>query len=138
MPRKMVRFSAPSRILSFGVRLQARQVLRRRVEHEVDLAREQRGDARGVGLDRRVDDLGRRCRRGLPHQAGFCTSTVFTSGSALFSMNGPVPLALRVAKVSSLVLIVLRLDDVVLLGPGLAHDAQLGQLRAAAPGSGPW
>src|ERR1700748_3085304 len=38
---------------------------------------------------------------GLPHQFGFLTSTVLTSGCRSFSMKGPVLLALRVAKLSS-------------------------------------
>ena len=43
--------------LHLRVLLQARDVLERRVEHEVHLAGDQRGHARGVGLDRAVDDL---------------------------------------------------------------------------------
>ncbi len=38
---------------------------------------------------------------GLSHQSGFAISTVFTSGSRDFSMNWPVPLVLRAAKLSS-------------------------------------
>jgi hypothetical protein len=42
MPKKMVRFSAPSITFSWGC-AQARQVLRARVEDDVHLARQQRG-----------------------------------------------------------------------------------------------
>ena len=37
---------------------------------------------------------------GLSHQFGLAASTVFTSTSRDFSMKGPVPLALRLAKFS--------------------------------------
>jgi hypothetical protein len=47
----------------------------------------------------------------LPHQAGFFTSTSFTSCSQLFNMKGPVPLAFRWAKFSSLVLMSLGSVD---------------------------
>jgi hypothetical protein len=40
----------------------------------------------------------------LPHQLELSTATVFTSASRLRRMKGPVPFALRVAKVSSLFL----------------------------------
>ena len=40
----------------------------------------------------------------IPHQFGFFFNTVFTSGSRETSMNGPVPIACRIAKVSSLFL----------------------------------
>ena len=58
MPRKMVRFSGPRLTLMLGGLLQAVDVLHRHVLDEIDLAREQRRDARGVGLDRQVGDLG--------------------------------------------------------------------------------
>ncbi len=37
----------------------------------------------------------------MPHQSGFLRSVVFTSGSQETKRKGPVPLALREAKVSS-------------------------------------
>jgi len=39
-----------------------------------------------------------------PHQLGLRSSTVSMPGSRFFSMNGPVPIALRIAYVSSLFL----------------------------------
>ena len=65
---------------------------------------------------------------GLSHQFGFFTSTVFTSASRLLSMNGPVPIALRVAKFSSLLGQVGRAGRAVLLRPRLRHDRDLRQL----------
>ena len=56
MPRKMVRFSGPRLTLRLGVFSSAIDVLHRHVLHEIDLAREQRGDARGVRLDRHLGD----------------------------------------------------------------------------------
>ena len=62
------------------------------------LAGEQRGDARRVVLDAVEHDLVEIAWLAvLPHQFAFFTSTVRTSGWRSFSMNGPVPLALRVA-----------------------------------------
>ena len=57
MPMKMVRFSAPSSTLSFGSFCRRVDVLHRQVGDQVDVAGEQRRDARRVGLDRRVDHV---------------------------------------------------------------------------------
>ena len=46
-----------------------------------------------------------------PHQLGFFTSTSFWSGCQLCTMNGPVPMALRWAKFSSLALMSLGSVD---------------------------
>ena len=55
MPMNTIRFSVPSSTLMPGRLRETRHVLRRRVVDEVDLAREERRDARRVGDDRRVD-----------------------------------------------------------------------------------
>ena len=75
-------------------------VLRRhRVDH-VDLARQQGRDPGRIVGDPENTPRSRLCS-GLSHQFGFGTSTVLTFGWRSFSMKGPVPLAFRVAKLSS-------------------------------------
>ncbi len=51
MLRKMVRSSGPVSTVTFGLALDALDVLDRHRVHHVDVARQQRGDARGVRLD---------------------------------------------------------------------------------------
>jgi hypothetical protein len=76
--------SSPSQTLKAAVLLQARDVLHRRIEHEVHLARAQRRHARGVA------EMGRYSSTSMllserfslrPHQSAFFSCTVFTPGS---------------------------------------------------------
>ncbi len=115
--------------LEVAVLAQARQVLRTGVEHEIDLTRQQRGHARGRGLHRRVDDLG---------DIGLCTALAPPVGVArehhflilrpLLQNEGTGAHRIAVREVLVLRLDVLGRDGVVLLRPGLAHHAQLGEL----------
>ena len=92
--------------LDAGRLRQARHVLRRRVVDEVDLAGDQRGDARRVGDDRRVDDLVDvaveapvlRC----PTSSGSSPARSSRPARATSAMYGPVPFACRAVIMSSL------------------------------------
>ena len=115
--------------LQLGVAADPVQILERRIEHEIDLARQQSGDAgRGVP-DRCVDDLVDIAAGVLPappvlvaHQDGADARLAqFQHVGA-----GAVGVARRVALF--LVLEVQRLLDLMLLRPGRRHDADLRQL----------
>ena len=119
----------PFQHLQVGRLLDACQVLQAGVDHEINFTREQRRRARGIGLDGGVDDLGQvggvlalapPVRVGLQHHA--------LVGRPLLELVGAGAQRVAVGKGFVLGLDVLGLDRLVLLGPGLAHDAQLGQL----------
>jgi hypothetical protein len=82
--------------LHAGRAAQPGDVARGRVEHEVDLARHQRRQARGVVGDGRVDGFGDVAAQ-LPHHCGLRLKLVLMPGWRFTSMKGPVPLALKPA-----------------------------------------
>ncbi len=113
--------------LELWVRAQPRHVLRRQVGHHVDVAGEQRCNARRVGLDRRVDHFGDVAvalappvRIGDQHDAlvGFPALDHVGAGAVGIARGeGLFP--------------VLEVLDVLRLGflrPGLAHDGEDGQV----------
>ncbi len=109
-----------------GVLLQARHVLRWQVGDEVDVAGEQGRDARRVGLDRRVDDVGDVALALVPpvrvrrqHQPLVWLPALENVGARAVGVARRVALLLGFR-----VLHVLR---AVLLRPGLAHDAEVGE-----------
>ena len=125
MPMNTIRFSVAFEHLDAGRLREPRHVLRRRVVDEVDLARDQRGDARRVGDDRRVDHL-----VGVALEAAFLdpppvrvlhehrlhvrlARLQHVRAGAVGLVRGDHVLLLRV---------VLRLRRPVLLAPGLGHD----------------
>ena len=117
-----MRFSAPSTTLTLRVCRRRGDVLRRRIEHEVDLARQQRRYARAVLLDRRVDDLGRRCPSSLVPPVRVLHEHCLHVGFARLQHERAGAVGVARGEGLFLLRVVLRLDDVVLLGPGLAHD----------------
>ncbi|MNV32095.1 hypothetical protein D3C71_1234220 [compost metagenome] len=119
----------PFEHLQGGRLLDARQVLQAGVDHKVNLTRQQRRRARGVGLDGGVDDFGQvggvlalapPVRVGLQHHA--------LVGRPLLELVRAGAQRIAVGVRFVLGLDVLGLDRLVLFGPGAAHDAQLGQL----------
>ena len=82
MPKKMVRFSGPMLTFRLAVFSRAVDVLRRHVLHEIDLARQQGGDAGGVGLDhvKTMSEMPTGTSP-LPQYASLRLSTVLTSCS---------------------------------------------------------
>ena len=113
--------------LEAGRLLDAGDVLQGRIEHEVDLARDQRGHARRRLLDRRVDQLvgigrevlGAPVGRVLGHHR-------LHVGIALLQRVGPGAHGVAHRVGLFLVLVALRLGDVVLLRPRLGHDQDRG------------
>ena len=114
--------------LQRGRGAQAAQVLRARVQDEIHLARQQSRDASGFGLDGGVDDFG--------HVAGVIgvpVVGVFSQHQALVGqpfLHGVLASAHGVAVGKGFVFgtDVFGVHRLVFLGPGLAHDAQFGQL----------
>ncbi|MNV65418.1 hypothetical protein D3C71_1581100 [compost metagenome] len=100
MPKKMVRFSRPSRIFRSGL---ARRRFRScgvgsstmSTSPESSAAMRVAADLIGVYV------IAVTLPGILPHQLGFFLSTIFTSGCQDSRMKGPVPMALRCAKFSS-------------------------------------
>ena len=115
--------------LELGVGLDARQVLDAGVAHHVHLAREQRGNARGFGLDGGVGDFGDvaiHLARVPPVRVGGEDDLLVGHPFLQHKRAGAHGVAVGIG--FFLALDVLGLHRVVLLGPGTAHHAQLGQL----------
>jgi hypothetical protein len=112
--------------LDVRILLQARDVLRRGIEHEVDLAREERGDARGILLDRQVDDLVDVALVPAPPVGVLHHHGLHVGVAALEDVR---PRAVGVARGEGLLLAgeILGLEHVVLGRPRLAHHADLGE-----------
>ncbi len=91
-----MRSSGPVSTCAFGLALTRCDVLHRNRLDRVDLARQQRRDARGVRpIGVKITSV--RLCSGLPHQPGLGLNTVFTPGWWLSILKGPVPLALSAA-----------------------------------------
>ncbi len=110
--------------LELGVPAQAGDVLRRQVGQHVDVARQQRGNARRVGLDRGVDHFG--------HVAIVLVPPVAIDGHRDLLVGLPAgdlvgAGAVHVARgvVVFLGLVVLGVGGLVLFRPGLAHDPEV-------------
>ena len=105
------------------------QILGGRVQHEVDLARQQRGGAGGVLLDRREHHFGDVADLAslVPPVLVFLEHRAHVHFARLQLVGAG---AVGVARAESLFLVdeVLRLGDVVLFRPGLVHDEHVGQL----------
>ena len=96
MPMKMTRFSVPSSTLTFAFCFKRGTSctggsLMRSISPEISAASRVASDPIGVKIISSMLPSNRRSL--IPHQLGFLTSTVFTSGSRDFRMYGPVPLA---------------------------------------------
>jgi len=113
--------------LELGVAADAGHVLCRQVRQHVELARQQRGHARRVGLDRRVDDLG--------HVAAVFVPPVLVDrhrdllvGLPAGDLVGAGAVDVSRSEVFFLVLVVLHVHRLVLFGPGLAHHPEVDQI----------
>ncbi len=129
MPKKMVRFSGPRLTLRFGRLLQPVDVLHRHVLHEIDLARQQRRDARGVGLDHEIGDVGDAERNFALAPVGV---VALEHGAhvllARHQRVGAGAVGVADGEVVLLGLVVLHRDGVVRLRPLLVHHEQVGEV----------
>ena len=117
----------PVHHLQIAVLADAGQILRAGVKHEIHLARQQRGHARGHGLHGCVDDLGHIAFSGAP-PVGVLHQHDLLVGLPFLQHEGSGAVRIAVGKVLVLRLDVFGRGRVVLLGPSFAHHAQLGHL----------
>ena len=117
----MVRSSGPFSTWAFGLEFDPRDILDRNRLDDVDFAREQGGDARGVRADRREDDflevmlrLAPPVRVGLEHG--------LDAGLMAFDGEGAGAVGVERGKARRRCRGGRRLDGVVRLGPLLVHD----------------
>ena len=102
-PRKMVRFSGPSMTLMLASRLMRSRSCTggsTTMSTWPEMSAAERVAAALMGVKTMLSTL----PRGLSHQSAFFFSVVRVSGCQASRMKGPVPLALRAAKFSSLAL----------------------------------
>ncbi len=124
-----MRFSGPEIDLEAGVLLEPVDVLHRHVLDEIDLAGEQSCDARGVGLDRQVGDLGDAERKlGLAPVGVVALEHRLHVLLARDQHVGAGAVGVADGEVVFLVLVVLDRDGVVGLGPLLVHHVEVGQV----------
>ena len=113
--------------LDVGAGLHAGQVLRRWIDHEIDLTRDQRGRAGGGGLDGGEHHFIDVALRRVPPVRILLQDQLHVRLPA-HELEGAGAVGIARGEVFFLACVVLRFDGVVLLGPCLVHDARLGQV----------